>query len=254
MSELAFAGIADFYDLVYAGKDTAAEARYVAKLLSQHGVAPPSRLLEWGSGTGRHARALADLGYRLTGLERSPEMLRQAQAATSADAAVQFLQGDLLAPSPGSGYDAVIACFHVISYLADEEALARAFANARQALRPGGVFLFDVWHGPAVLAQGPQTRSVRFADEQRELVRIATPVHDPEQQRVDVQYRYFHRVPGDARWSLSEETHRMRYWFSSEIRRHAQQAGLHWLATEEWLSGRPPGCDTWGVCHLLAVP
>ncbi|MES2883812.1 MAG: class I SAM-dependent methyltransferase [Pseudomonadota bacterium] len=251
MSEQAFDGIADFYDLVYAGKDTEAEASYVAALLTRHGVAPPSRILEWGSGTGRHARALARLGYQMTGLERSAEMLHQAQAAVTDDCDVRFLHGDLLEPSPGADYDGLIACFHVISYLTDEPALARAFANARQALRPRGVFLFDVWHGPAVVAQGPQTRSVRFADAQRELVRIAEPRHDPEKQLVDVQYRYFHRRHDDALWALAEETHRLRYWFGSEIRRHAEQAGLRWLAAEEWLSGRTPGCETWGVCHLL---
>lgn len=244
-----FDGIAEFYDLVYAGKDTEAEADYVARLLRRHGVADGARILEWGSGTGRHARALAARGYNLTGVERSAAML--ARASGLAGPQLQFLQGDLLEADAGSSYDALIACFHVISYLTDEVALARAFAKASLALKPGGLFLFDVWHGPAVLNLRPETRCARFADDRRELLRVAEPHHDSSRHRVDVHYRYFHRRLTESQWQLDQETHSLRYWFLPEIQRHATDAGLRWLGAEEWLSGRAPGLDSWGVCHLL---
>lgn len=252
MSGEVFDGIAAFYDLVYAGKDTEAEAGYVSDRLAEQGLPPDARLLEWGSGTGRHARALAARGYRVTGVERSPQMLARSLAA-SPQGEPRFLAGDLLDPSPGGPYDAVLACFHVISYLPETGQLARAFANARQALRPGGVFLFDVWHGPAVLAQLPETRCARFADADRELTRIATPRHDVARRLIDVGYLYFHRRRGETRWALDEETHRLRYWFPEEIAQQAQAAGLRHVLSEEWLSRQPASVETWGVCHVLTA-
>jgi SAM-dependent methyltransferase len=254
MSAPPFSGIADFYDLVYAGKDTAAEATYVRQSLHRLGVADAAHLLEWGSGTGRHAAALSQLGYRVSGVERSPDMLARARMLLPQHAGLDFRQGDLLdIPMEGSSYDALIACFHVISYLTSEAELARAFVNAKRSLNHGGVFLFDVWHGPAVLAQRPETRCASYADTARELIRVAQPSHDPEQHRVDVHYRYFHRLLGSPEWRMEEETHRVRYWFVEEIQRIATTAGLRWLSAEEWLSGKPASDATWGVCHLLSA-
>ena len=53
-------------------------------------------------------------------------------------------------------FDAVIALFHVVSYQTTEHDLRATFATAARHLNPGGVLLFDVWHGPAVLAQQPE--------------------------------------------------------------------------------------------------
>lgn len=254
MSAAPFSGIADFYDLVYAGKDTSAEAAYVRQSLRRFGVADAAHLLEWGSGTGRHAAALSQLGYRVSGVERSPDMLARARKLLPQHGGLDFRQGDLLdMPAGDDRYDALIACFHVISYLISEAELARAFANAKRSLKPGGVFLFDVWHGPAVLAQRPETRCASYADTARELIRIAQPSHDSEQHRIDVHYRYFHRLRGAPEWRLEEETHRVRYWFAEEIQRVAGTAGLRWLEAEEWLSGKPVSEATWGVCHLLSA-
>lgn len=251
MSAAPFSSIADFYDLVYAGKNTSGEARYVAQSLARNGIAPGMHLLEWGCGTGRHAAALAQLGYRVSGVEREPAMLARAQSFAKQYAGLDFRQGDLLDKPDKHTYDALIACFHVISYLTSIDQLACAFDNARQALKSGGVFLFDVWHGPAVLAQKPETRCVRLSNSAHELIRVAQPYHDSARHRVDVHYRYFHREIGAQEWRLEEETHQLRYWFKEEILSQASMSGLRWSGAEEWMSGRDPSPETWGVCHLL---
>lgn len=253
MNSAPFSGIADFYDLVYADKDTVGEAQYVEKLLTRHGVAAGGHLLEWGSGTGRHASALSRLGYRVSGIEREPAMLARAQLLAAHNSRIDFRQGDLLNDPDGHSYDALIACFHVISYLIHEDDIALAFANARRALKSNGVFLFDVWHGPAVVHQKPETRSASYRDGQHELVRIAAPTHMPMEHRVDVHYRYFYRRLADSYWQLQEETHKLRYWSVAEIRAHASAAGLNWLGAEEWLTGLEPTASTWGVCHILSA-
>ena len=74
-----------YYDLLYADKDYAAEAQYVASLLERFRITPcsklqtpNSRILEFGCGTGKHARLLAEMGYEVTGIERSAEMAEEA--------------------------------------------------------------------------------------------------------------------------------------------------------------------------------
>ena len=40
-----------------------------------------------------------------------------------------------------------------------------AFANAARHLKPGGIFLFDVWHAPTVLSERPTVRVKRVEDD-----------------------------------------------------------------------------------------
>ena len=155
----AFGNLARFYDAVYADKDYAAEAAYVLKLLDAH--APTCQhLLELGSGTGRHAIELARAGRQVSGIDASADMVAIAnERIAAADAGrLSFRTADATSFRDGGRYDAVIACFHVLNYMATPRALADVFATAAAHLPANGLFLFDSWHGPAVRSSGPETR------------------------------------------------------------------------------------------------
>jgi SAM-dependent methyltransferase len=71
----------------------------------------------------------------------NPGMLDQA-AATGTSRPVEWRQADAARlPFPDQAFDAVVCQFGVM-FFPDK---AGAFAEARRVLRPGGVFLFNVW-------------------------------------------------------------------------------------------------------------
>jgi SAM-dependent methyltransferase len=238
-----------YYDLLYRDKDYAAEAAYVAEAIRR--VNPDARtILELGSGTGRHGRLLADMGFTVHGVERSAEMVEIAQAAGEGDGFSCEL-GDICALDLGRTFDAVISLFHVISYQTTDKALAAAFEVAARHLEPGGVFVFDVWHGPAVVAQKPEPRVKEVADAAHSVRRTARPIHDAAARTVNVVFDMdCTDFASGARAEFSEE-HLMRYLFPEEIRRLAAAARLQPVASEEFLTGRPPSPDTWGVAYLM---
>ena len=80
---MVFDEYARYYDLLYQDKDYQAEADYVAALIRRFHPDAQS-ILEMGSGTGKHARLLADRGYKVHGIERSPEMLAKSLDALAA--------------------------------------------------------------------------------------------------------------------------------------------------------------------------
>jgi len=253
-----FADYARYYDLLYRDKDYAAEAEYVANLIRK--FHPPARsILELGSGTGIHASLLAEKGFTMHGIERSPEMLARSQALTENMAAGQsrptFSPGDIREIRLTKRFDAVIALFHVISYQTTNKDVTAAFETAKQHLNPGGIFIFDVWYGPAVLTERPAVRIKRMADDQTEITRLAEPVLHPNENLVDVNYHVLVRnlTPPPSVVEL-KETHTMRYFFKPEIDRIVAHAGFQCLHAEEWLSGKAIGCDTWGVCFVLKLP
>ena len=102
-----------FYDLLYADKDYAGEATYLAAHLRRR--APGARrILELGCGTGGHAIELARLGYQVHGIDLSDSMLAQAQArraALPADLAarLRFSAGDARSVRVGEGGQRLVA-------------------------------------------------------------------------------------------------------------------------------------------------
>ena len=157
-----FDAYARYYDLLYREKDYAAEAEYVASHMRRH-APEAANILELGCGTGAHAEHLARLGYTVHGVDQSDPMLARAAVRKSGlpaktAAQLSFGRGDVRTVRTGAHYDVVISLFHVMSYQTSNADLRAAFTTAAAHLRPGGLFLFDFWYGPAVLAQQPEVR------------------------------------------------------------------------------------------------
>lgn len=243
-----FDAYAAYYDLLYRDKDYAGEAAYVADLLRRH--APEARrLLELGCGTGGHALELAGLGFAVAGIDASEGMVTRARERAAADPRgdrCRFEVGDLRSFDSSAPYDAALALFHVISYQASNDDLLRAFRAVSSSLLPGGLFVFDLWHGPAVLTDPPVVRVKRAADAEVEVMRIAEPTVDVLASTVDVRFEVFVRhTRGTDRFV---EHHRMRYLFATEIDLLLSAAGLERLACHAWRTERPATSDDWYAC------
>jgi SAM-dependent methyltransferase len=244
-----------YYDLLYRDKDYAAEVEYVARTI-RSSTSAARNILEFGSGTGRHGRLLAALGFKVHGIERSVEMVAMAHAAragpmlgTSGSFTCEV--GDVRSINLGQTFDAVIALFHVISYQTTNEDLQAAFRVAAHHLTLGGVFLFDVWHGPAVLTERPTQRIKNVVNECLEVTRTARPEVDTNRNTVKVTYEMQCRDQESGEIARFSEDHIMRYLFPTEIELLAQACGMRLVMTEEFLTGRPPSASTWGVAYLL---
>jgi len=105
---------------------------------------PPADLLDFGCGTGDIARVLASLGYRVTGCDVSPEMLREAVIADALVAtSITWLELDLNTsnlPFQDGKFDIIIAS-SVLEYLDDPLTTLR---ELQRMLRNGGALLCTV--------------------------------------------------------------------------------------------------------------
>jgi len=252
-----FDAYAAYYDLLYQEKDYAGEAAYVHSLLQHHALGVRD-VLELGCGTGAHAEHLARMDYNVHGVDLSEAMLARAgerRAAMPSGVAnlLSFGLGDVRTVRTGNTYDAVISLFHVVSYQAKNSDLQAMFATAREHLRPGGLFIFDVWYGPAVLTDQPAVRVKELENDVVKITRVAQPTMYFQRNLVDVHYRIIACEKNTGCYSETEETHRMRYLFSPEIELLAKQAGFDVVEAQEWMTGKKPGVDTWGVCFICQI-
>jgi SAM-dependent methyltransferase len=244
---------ARYYDLLYRDKDYAAEAAFVSERLRTYSPAARS-LLELGCGTGRHAFEFAGRGWETHGIDLSEGMVeaaqsRRRQAAPELAARVNFAVGDIRTVRLRREFDCVVSLFHVISYQTATGDLLAAFATAASHLKPGGVFLFDFWYGPAVLTDRPTIRVKRLQDEVIEVTRIAEPEMCPNDNVVRVRYHLFLKEAASGRVAETQETHAMRYLFLPEIEQLLASQRFELLWSGAWMqSSRPLGADAWYGC------
>lgn len=222
MSEQFSSAYSSTYDSQYSDKDYEAECDLIERFFKAYEAKKVHTVLDLGCGTGNHAIPLAQRGYSVAGVDRSPGML---EAARSKSSTVEFLQGDVRTCDLGRQFDAALMMFAVLGYqLTNADALA-ALRTARRHLQPGGLFIFDVWYGPAVLNQRPSERVRVIPTPEGQLVRAVSSSLDSRQDKCTVNYHLWHLSSEHliAEW---KETHEMRYFFPLELELLLESASL----------------------------
>lgn len=107
----------------------------------------PLNVLDVCCGTGNVSWELASRGHRVTGTDLSEDMLAVARAKQDRYTGVEpprFVRADVRRPQPGGPYDLVTCLFDSLNYMPTEADLGAAFRSVSAALRPGGLFCFDM--------------------------------------------------------------------------------------------------------------
>ena len=243
------------YDALYQDKDYEAECDFLEQIFARYAQAPIRTILDLGCGTGGHALPLARRGHTVTGVDHSETMLAEARRKIISQGvgSCDFVQGDIRTLDLGQTFDAVIAMFAVISYQTANADLAAAFAAARRHLVPGGLFVFDVWFGPAVLAERPEDRYKVIASDAERIVRFAHPELDILSHTVRVNYKLW-RIRGRQIVDEVDESHLMRFLFPQETVHYLNEAGfklLRWCPFMEF--DRLPTERDWNVAVIAAA-
>lgn len=245
MTEVFGTGYAAAYDELYRDKPYEEECDVVERIWAAEADAPVSTVLDLGCGTGGHALPLARRGYRVTGVDRSEEML--VRARSSAQDRSEFVAGDIRNLDLERTFDAALMLFAVLGYQLDNADAVAALATARRHLRPGGILVFDVWYGPAVVHERPSDR-VKIVDlDGGRIVRAASAKLDGLHQRCTVSFHLW-RLEGRELREEVEEDHVMRYFFPQELELLLERAGfaLVRMGTFPDLE-RAPDETTWNV-------
>lgn len=117
---------------------------YATDLVARLPAISLSNVLEIAAGTGVVTRRLASVlpeNTSIVATDLNQPMLDMA-AAMGTERPVEWRQADAMQlPFPDAAFDAVVCQFGAM-FFPDK---AKAFAEARRVLRPGGIFAFNVW-------------------------------------------------------------------------------------------------------------
>jgi len=234
-----------YYNLLYQKKNYSAEAKYIADCIKNYS-SNTKTILEFGSGTGGHGLILQKSGYKIYGLERSEQMVKEAKFH-----GFPCEQADITNFRIDRKFDVVISLFHVLSYINDNSLLEKVFCNASNHLISGGLFIFDVWYSPAVCHLKPETRVKKVENEEIIVIRIAEPVIHSNLNVIDVNYTILVKEKFSEKWIEFQEKHPMRHFSIPEISLLAKFTGFELIKVEEFLTGNEPSENTWGVNFIL---
>jgi SAM-dependent methyltransferase len=151
MSDFDFEGVFDedylyFYEEMLTAERTAAEVEQVIELLG-----PRDDVLDCPCGHGRIANALAERGYKLTGIDQSELFLERARAdAHALGVDVEYVHGDMRELPWRGRFDALVNWFTSFGYFDDDTnvAVAKGFHDA---LRPGGRLVMETMNPARVI-------------------------------------------------------------------------------------------------------
>ena len=241
------------YDALYRSKDYEGETDLVERVLVREDKSGPRAILDLGCGTGNHALPLARRGHVIVGVERSAAMLAQARAKAmgaelpGATTPPVFLEGDVRTADAGRRFDAALMMFAVLGYMHDDEDVLAALANVRRHLDPGGVFVFDVWNGVAVMADQPKGRRVTVAEGSASIERETRTKLDLGRHLCHVSFELA-RTQADGRRDTAVEEHVMRYFFEPELYNLLGQSGLDLVSLRSFPDeASPPNEKVWNV-------
>jgi ubiquinone/menaquinone biosynthesis C-methylase UbiE len=109
-------------------------------------VEPGAEMLDCPTGFGRHALALAEAGYHVTGLDRSAALLAEAERRRGDAEWPRFVRGDYRElPFADASFDAVLNLFSSLGYLGREGDVG-VLREFRRVLRDGRSLIVETAH------------------------------------------------------------------------------------------------------------
>ena len=130
----------EYFDAFNIGEDTPAKNAVIEKLLKEQKV---KTVLDMTCGTGSQVFHLIKHGYKVTGSDFSPDLLKQARASAKKNKVnVKFIDGDIRTIKVGK-FDAVISIFNAVGHLT-KAGFEKAMRNISCNLNDGGIYVFDI--------------------------------------------------------------------------------------------------------------
>lgn len=195
-------------------------APFLLAELRRCGIGRGSRVVDLGCGSGIWAARLVRAGYEVLGVDISAEMIAIARrrARGARFACESWMRTKLPA------CDAVTALSEVVSYAADrgigEAGLERLFRRVFRALRPGGLFVFDI------AIRGRVSGTVLGSRSGRDWVTVVRAVEDARTASLKREIMSFRRVGGSRVWRQSDEVHVLRLYEPGRVMRALTRAGF----------------------------
>lgn len=130
-----------YYHLLYQHRDEQEALNFIQLLIAHLKPTLGAAMLDVACGKGRHSKALADMGFDVTGIDLSEGSINEAKIDESE--CLHFYQHDMRLPFWINYYDYAFNFFTSFGYFKTRREHDNAFRTIAQSLKPGGIFVID---------------------------------------------------------------------------------------------------------------
>ena len=181
----------------------------------------PRTAVDLACGTGSVALILAHMGYAVTAVDMSEEMLTvAAQKAQETGMPVQLACQKIQSLQLPKGVDMAVCALDGLDYILDPADCQKAIQRVYKALNPGGIFIFDVNTPEKLRAMDGQV----FLDEDDDVYCIWRGEFDEQTNICSYGMDLFQR--SGSVWQRSFEEHREYAYSAEQLKVYLKAAGF----------------------------
>ncbi len=130
-----------YYHLLYNNRDDSEAFDFINKLIAYLQPVNNSTMLDVACGKGRHSKALAEMGFDVTGIDISFNSIEEAIASETDQ--LHFYRHDMRLPFWINYFDYAFNFFTSFGYFRTKREHDNAIRTISQSLKPGGIFVID---------------------------------------------------------------------------------------------------------------
>ena len=191
--------------------------QYILLLLYKNGVKPDAKITEIGCGTGTMTRRFAEYGLKMTGIDVSLDMLKEAKAK-SAD--ITYIHMDMREMNLPEKQDVIFSTGDSVNYILTNSDLKKLMKSAYDNLADGGVFLFDL---KTDYFFRYSLDGYTYREDLGDFSYVWKNIYDEENHIHSYYLKFRH---GDNKERVEYEIHKQRAFFASDIKQAAVYAGF----------------------------
>ena len=181
-------------------------------------------ICELGCGTGTMTELFAKAGYRMIGVDESPDMLALAQmkkAESGLD--ILYVEQSMEELTLAEPVDAIISVCDSMNYLLLEEQLLDTFLNAKKYLKKGGYMIFDL---KTAYCYQEVIGNRTWVEQDDEVSYIWDNYFHEDRYINEYVITVFRKKENAELYEKIEEVHYQRAYTPDEIKRQVDNAGL----------------------------
>ncbi len=130
-----------YYHLLYNNRDEDEALAFLERLIIYLQPKPNTKMLDVACGKGRHSKALAEMGFDVTGIDLSQSSIEDAKLDESEN--LHFYQHDMRLPFWINYYDIAFNFFTSFGYFRTDREHNNAIRTIAQSLHKDGLFVID---------------------------------------------------------------------------------------------------------------
>ena len=242
-----FGEFAKYYDLVHENKDYEQESSYIHRLIQKH--KPDAKtILDIGCGTGNYAFAMHELGYRVSGVDSSSQMIEIAKGKLSEEAretsSPSFFCGRMEEYKTPAKSDAVICLFFSLCYQTTDDLIFESLSRFKDQMKEDGILIFDFWNKAGVLSERPNLKIQKHTAESLEITKLVEPTLDTSEDCVGIDYTFYvENEMGEI--SKFKEFHKVRYLSPQLLEKFLRKLNFKVDLIEGWMTNQKLKENEW---------